>query len=764
MYSSQRIITIDQDQVNGQADLTNFVFLFKETANYLKTVGNGGKIQNSNGYDIIFTLGPDISSKLDHEIINYDSVTGQFIARICIPTVYYDKNTILYIYYGDSSIDNSQENVKGVWDNNYQYVSHLKDLTTSTVKDSAGKNNITSTKLAANQPIETTGKIYKGQQFDGINDLINCGTPNLSITDVVTVSFWFYPTADEGTIISQRWVYSGNESGWEVYYGSNNHASLNAQSISWNSGSNTNNDNAGAVLQTDANALPINGWHHCFIIKNGTSVEIYIDGSLAKSGTITRSTIAYVAYTLRIGRNAISDATYYRKYLTGILEELKVSNTNRSASYLITEYNNENSPSTFYSISTEIPYGNFTKKRFVYKVYDGATYVITWSNEVLNEPQFRNVINGGTGEIIIRLDREFDSFGEDVDIKLNNRVELWISDRQYPNGLLFYKGFISGYRPVFQGNIEFVEVTVLSYVFELGYYILRNTSGQTTIAYNSYDPSDILKDAIDKYRADGGQLNYSDTSIETTNTTVSYTFNSNTIREVIDKVIELAPEGWYWYIDSASIIHFKAKNALADHTLIIGNHINQMETWRRIEDVINQVYFTGNTTEAKTGLFRVYSNSGSIDTYGRHAIHQVDGRVTLSATADTMANRIINNKKDPEIRTRLTILDNNGELENKGYDIESIRPGQTLKIRNIKGSVKTFSLWDQFIWDVDIWDQTLTTAAADVIQILQIEYTLDSLTLEASSRSPEIAKRIEDIQRNLVQQQTVNNPIAPIAG
>ena len=72
-----------------------------------------------------------------------------------------------------------------------------------------------------------------------------------------------------------------------------------------------------------------------------------------------------------------------------------------------------------------------TLKRYYYKVYDSSdTYKTTWSDEVISTPTFRNVINGGPGELIIRLARSFDSFGEEVDIDLNNRVDLYVSDRQ----------------------------------------------------------------------------------------------------------------------------------------------------------------------------------------------------------------------------------------------------------------------------------------------------------------------------------------------
>ncbi len=406
----------------------------------------------------------------------------------------------------------------------------------------------------------------------------------------------------------------------------------------------------------------------------------------------------------------------------------------------------------------------FTKKYYEYRVYKSNVYNTSWTSEVLTEPSFRNVINGGPGEVIVRLDRKFDDFGENDDVTLNNRVDIYVYDRDHPMGSLLYRGFISGYKPVLDGNKEYVEITILSYIFELSYYMLRDSTGATTVTYSSQDPSAILQDIILKYRADGGSINYTATSIQTTGTTVSYTFKSNTIREAIDKVIELAPLGWYWTVDANSIIYLKPKSTTAIHTFVIGTHITQMETWRRIEDVINRVYFTGFTTASGSGMYRIYSNSSSIASYGLHAIHKVDGRVTVTTTADTMSNRVLNAKMDPEIRTSLTIADSNGENKYRGYDIESVVPGDTLKIRNIKMAAKTVSRWDQASWDVDVWDATLAFTAADVVQILSLDYTPDNLKIEASSRLPEISKRIEDIDRNLTASITVDNPSLAVAG
>lgn len=396
-------------------------------------------------------------------------------------------------------------------------------------------------------------------------------------------------------------------------------------------------------------------------------------------------------------------------------------------------------------------------KHYIYRIFDEGTYIETWTKEVLSEPTFRSTINGGSGQLMIELGRPFDDFGEDFDVKLNNRVECWVVDRDAPNGLLLYTGYISAYRPIVRGVTEKVEITVLGYIAEFQRIILRDSSGNTTLAYNSYDPAAILRDVIDKLRVLGCSIMYTSTSIQNTNTSVTYEFNTNTGKEALDKIVELCPEGWYWRVDSDGIIYLRNKNIEADHIFSLGLQVEELETLRRIEDVTNRVFFVGAGDPA---LFKLYENSGSVDSYGPYEKKIVDQRVSVAATASTIASRQINQLKDPEIRSTFTIIDNNGP-RSRGYDIESVKPGQTLKVKNLNAEVASVTLWDVGIWDTDVWDQTLATSAADVIQILSVDYRADSIVIEASSRLPQIAKRIEDIQRNLEVTQMLQNPAAP---
>jgi len=54
-YPYSRSITIDHTKVPN-TDQSNFPVLISGTYSYLKTLANGGNVQNANGYDIIFAF------------------------------------------------------------------------------------------------------------------------------------------------------------------------------------------------------------------------------------------------------------------------------------------------------------------------------------------------------------------------------------------------------------------------------------------------------------------------------------------------------------------------------------------------------------------------------------------------------------------------------------------------------------------------------------------------------------------------------------
>lgn len=301
----------------------------------------------------------------------------------------------------------------------------------------------------------------------------------------------------------------------------------------------------------------------------------------------------------------------------------------------------------------------------------------------------------------------------------------------------------SGWTDVSSGDLRFITYT---------------EEGDTTVPQLSVDPSTIVADALDYFIENGGDITYTGESLPLTGTTVSYTFVAQTILDVINKCLELAPSGWYWYIDPATnILYFKEKNTAADHKFTLGKDFTNLEPDKRADDIYNTVFFTGGDTGSGI-LYKKYTNAASIAIYGVRATTYVDERVTLAATAQLISASLLQAKSIPEIRLVGEVTDSN--ISEWGFDIEKINVGDVANIRNTKGSTGS-SLWNSMRWNEDKWNYNLSQIGTMYLQIIRKEYSPTDCKIFCSTLAPDVNKRIEDIKRNLEKSQTVNNPDTP---
>ena len=401
----------------------------------------------------------------------------------------------------------------------------------------------------------------------------------------------------------------------------------------------------------------------------------------------------------------------------------------------------------------------FYQKRYLYKIYDGSgNYVTTW-DDVVSDPEFTININSGAGELKVILARSLNDYGEGDDITLNYQLQLWCFDKDTGSaGTRIYTGYLSKYTEVKVSNKDAISVTFLGYFSEFNRYMYETAGGNTEIAHASVSPQAILQDILDKFTAAGGTPDYDGTSTDNPGTTVSYTYNTSNVLEALEKVIELSPVGWYYYVNGANLVHYHAKSTTADHIFNMGRDVGDYNIEKRNESVVNRVYFVGGDPGGGK-VYRKYSNTSSISHYGLHAIKKVDERVTTAATAELMSNRLLEAFITPEVRSTIRIIDNNGNDDGRGYDIENIKVGDTCRV--LSSTPDDYSRWDEAVWDVSPWDYALGNVMATVQQIIQIKYTPNYIDIVTSNRIPEIAKRIEDINRNLVDSITKDNPVAP---
>ncbi len=338
----RKAVTINQSQVAGGTSLTNFPVLFSVTDPNLATTANGGGVGNANGSDILFTASDGVT-KLNHEVEYYNGTTGQLIAWVQVPALLASANTGLYVYYGNAGAA-PQWDPSGVW-GGYQGVWHLANGTSLSVADStsSGNNGINSGAVAV------SGHIDGGAGFNGSSSFITIppasfpGYPTSGSTSTYqqTTEVWF-KTASYGVILAQDdgTAVGSQPSGWVPTLFVDLNGKLRA-SLFWHGST--------SLEIVSANSYNDNNWHHAVDVYNNGTETLFVDGVAQGSQTVTENGYSNTyGYSLGAGDTASwTGGLAGWMYLNGSLDEVRVSNTARTAGWIETEYNNQHAPSTF---------------------------------------------------------------------------------------------------------------------------------------------------------------------------------------------------------------------------------------------------------------------------------------------------------------------------------------------------------------------------------------------------------------------------------
>lgn len=312
---------------------------------------------------------------------------------------------------------------------------------------------------------------------------------------------------------------------------------------------------------------------------------------------------------------------------------------------------------------------------------DGTTLIETLNPSIIkNVPSFSSEINGGFGQYILDLNLDFDEFGEGGVIDFMNIVRVYVADANNTLGRLVYTGFISAYSPYVDGAEQGVRVTVLGMVSLLSFAYYKD-GASFTVAHAAEDPSDIMKAIIDHFSGvyGAGLITYDvgATTVDSVGVNVTYTFEEKKWLDALKDIFATAGAGWFWVVDKQGQLYLKEKPASATHTFTIGKDIEYLEIPKSSEKVINQVRvkYNGNTADD--------SDATSITNFGTREKIVSDDQIQNSATADQVAAQTVDDNKDEKIKARLVV--------NANYDLESIKVGDTCKIRNFLKDATVFN-------------------------------------------------------------------------
>lgn len=322
------------------------------------------------------------------------------------------------------------------------------------------------------------------------------------------------------------------------------------------------------------------------------------------------------------------------------------------------------------------------RKSFTIKVYTLAgTYLKTLDPEkVASEIAFNEKINGPQGQLVIDLAEPIDNFGEGAAVDHANVVKVYESDpTNSPTPRLIYAGFVSKYTPYVRSGAEGVKLTCLGLGSLLALAFYKNGASYS-VSHSSVDPSAIAKAIIDHFNTvyPAGLLSWTAGDIASVGTNVSVAFTDQKWFDAMKKTLELSGGGRWWRIAADGKLKFKAKPGTATHTFTLGEDLDEAEVEKDNEKVVNQ-YQLRPGAPATTADF---SDATSKTDYGTREAVESDSGITDNTSRDQKGNGKIADNKNPKVAARLRV--------NANYDLESIHPGDTCSVRNVKIGAATF--------------------------------------------------------------------------
>ena len=365
----RQAITIDHTKVS--ATQTNFP-VYLTGAAFSTANGSIWTQAQANGADIRFSTDSAGASPImaENVVVIFNQASKTADIWVTVPSLSSTVDTVIYCWWGNASA--SAETTSDPWtvvtggSVSYAGVYHLCDSAgNKTVLDSLTASNGASQQNTSS--ITTAAQCGTGLTFNGTSDYIDVSnrTPfAFEFTNSFSVTAWVKTSSSGTMVVASKQFNSGNYNGWaldvisgQLYF----YLVNNAFTPLYN------------AVYGNTNTIGNGSWHYVAATYNGNGSVSGI--TLTVDNTVQSLTTVYNT----LASNTILTATDFNigartggLVFSGSLNEVKVIPAVLSASWIATEYANQQSPSTFFttasapvSLAVNQPAGKGCPFRFV---------------------------------------------------------------------------------------------------------------------------------------------------------------------------------------------------------------------------------------------------------------------------------------------------------------------------------------------------------------------------------------------------------------
>lgn len=342
-YNLYDEVTIDKDKVSGSSDHSNFpvyIDLSDMSAQFWANVSNGGgdiRVTESDG-----------TTQLPREVVSCDTSGETGELWVNVTTLQYDADTVIKVWYNGSDTEPASDSTYGsenTWNSNYEGVWHWNNSLDDSTANGRNLTNSGSTDT-------TTSKIgSNARDFD--NDYAY--TPHINMPGAFTVSVWVkFDNLDEDVDRPFPWGFEDESNGATIYLDFSKLHPAEYPLLKTQSG--------GINYETGVYQITINTWYRIVAVYDGASeIKFYVNGVERGNNTSASFNDGTQEFYWGAGAQYGVDGGENKHRMDGQIDEGNVLTTNLSSDWISTEYNNQSSPSTFYSVIAKSKKQGFSK-------------------------------------------------------------------------------------------------------------------------------------------------------------------------------------------------------------------------------------------------------------------------------------------------------------------------------------------------------------------------------------------------------------------
>jgi hypothetical protein len=262
------------------------------------------------------------------EIERWDAANNKAELWVKVPAIPADTDTFLWFYYNSTQPDNTKyvgatgtAAAQAVWDEHFTLVAHAASAEATLIDSTANGNDGVSSNV-----LSVDSKIGKGVEFPGSGASILLGTKIAK--GAKTIEAIFFATDASHTQLFD--VLIGEMDDVAPYYGNR---------LSWHHTNHQVNWKLGAIFDVTTNIVltPATNYYAAGVWDGGAgsgAVELYIDGDIDAQATASQAEVNDPSYNTKIGNDYYTEDRSYK----GILDEIRFSDTNRSAAWIKATY------------------------------------------------------------------------------------------------------------------------------------------------------------------------------------------------------------------------------------------------------------------------------------------------------------------------------------------------------------------------------------------------------------------------------------------